>query len=274
MIDLVTVIVITFNSEKTIIETLNSIKKQSHKNIELIISDDSSKDKTIGVIKQWLEENKSRFINVQLIQSPTNTGVPSNCNRGLKFAKSEWVKLLAGDDCLAENSIEMFLSYAISSMGKKIIYQSQVTLFGDINETAMGYIDFSFKLLQTNKVERQYKNLLKYNFIVAPAIGLLQKRELDKIGGFDERFPAFEDYPLWIKLSQMGYSFVPIFEPLVCYRISNKSISNGKNHFLEISKQKFYKMEKRNLLVKSMMFIELIKQDARFYRRKHYLGVN
>lgn len=48
---LVSVVVITYNSSKYIVETLNSVKKQTYKNIELIITDDCSTDNTVSVIK-------------------------------------------------------------------------------------------------------------------------------------------------------------------------------------------------------------------------------
>ena len=51
---LVSVVIITYNSEKTIIETLESIKNQTYKNIELIISDDFSKDNTVEICKQCI----------------------------------------------------------------------------------------------------------------------------------------------------------------------------------------------------------------------------
>ncbi len=58
---LVSVLVITYNSEKYVIETLNSIKNQTYNNLELIISDDNSQDNTINLCEHWVNENKSFF---------------------------------------------------------------------------------------------------------------------------------------------------------------------------------------------------------------------
>ena len=55
---LVSVIVVTYNSSKYIIETLDSIKNQTYSNLEIIITDDSSNDMTMSRINNWLDRNK------------------------------------------------------------------------------------------------------------------------------------------------------------------------------------------------------------------------
>ena len=54
---LVSICVITYNSSKTVVETLESIKNQSYSNIELVVSDDCSPDNTVELVQQWLEKN-------------------------------------------------------------------------------------------------------------------------------------------------------------------------------------------------------------------------
>jgi len=97
---LVSIVVITYNSSKYVLETLESCKNQTYKNIELIISDDASKDNTVKLCQNWIEKNKKRFFRTELITTIKNTGIPSNCNRGVRASKGEWVKLIAGDDVL------------------------------------------------------------------------------------------------------------------------------------------------------------------------------
>ena len=115
---LVSIIVITYNSSKYVLETLESAKAQTYQNIELIVSDDCSTDNTVEICREWIEKNKKRFLRTELITSEKNTGIPANCNRGVKAAQGEWVKLIAGDDILCNNCIEANIEYA-----KKFLFQ-------------------------------------------------------------------------------------------------------------------------------------------------------
>ena len=109
---LVSIIVITYNSSKYVLETLESAKAQTYKNIELIISDDGSKDGTINICEKWIEENEFHFKRTKIITVEKNTGIPANCNRGVNSSNGEWVKLIAGDDILIEECIEINIENA------------------------------------------------------------------------------------------------------------------------------------------------------------------
>lgn len=78
---LVSVVVVIYNSSQTVIETLESIKAQTYKNIELVISDDDSKDTSVEICKKWVEKNKNRFVRTKIITHTPNTGTSANMNR-------------------------------------------------------------------------------------------------------------------------------------------------------------------------------------------------
>ena len=106
---LVSIVVITYNSAKYVLETLESAKQQTYCNIELIITDDCSTDNTVDLCDQWLETNKKNFVNVQLLIGTENVGIPANLNKGIKIAHGEWIKSIAGDDILHEDCICNFI---------------------------------------------------------------------------------------------------------------------------------------------------------------------
>ena len=72
------VVVLTYNQEVFVEETLNSIYNQTFKNIELVISDDASKDSTQEVIADWIESHKDRFSNVVINFNRKNLGLSGN----------------------------------------------------------------------------------------------------------------------------------------------------------------------------------------------------
>ena len=108
---LVTIGVITYNSAGTIVETLESVKKQTYGNIELIISDDASKDNTVEICRDWLERNASRFSRVEMITTDVNTGTCGNCDRLLEKTTGLWLRILAADDILFGESRKILFGY-------------------------------------------------------------------------------------------------------------------------------------------------------------------
>jgi alpha-1,3-rhamnosyltransferase len=118
---LVSIIVVTYNSSEYVIETLESAKKQSYRNIELIITDDCSPDNTVEICRDWIEQNKERFVNAELISVEKNTGIAANCNRGIAKTKGEWIKLIAGDDLLCESCINDNLKFTNQHPNAKFI---------------------------------------------------------------------------------------------------------------------------------------------------------
>ena len=217
---LVSIIVITYNSEKYILDTLESIKAQTYKNIEVIISDDCSTDNTLEICRYWISLNKERFYRAELITFSVNTGVTANCNRGLYSSQGKWLKLIAGDDTLTNNSVSSFIDFSHEHPSAKFI----VSNINIINESGIviGSRIHSAKKFSLNK-QRLLRNILKSYFISAPGI-FIEKETLIAVGGFDERFEMQEDYPLFVRLAQNKIDFYYLNQFLVNYRENTQSI--------------------------------------------------
>lgn len=224
---LVSIIVITYNSAKFVLETLESAKAQTYQNIELIISDDASTDNTVEICRKWLAENKERFVKTELITVPENTGIPANCNRGVRAAQGEWVKLIAGDDLIEENMISEYIN-AIKILGNDKILCSNYKII-DEESKKIGHVDLEktryFSEL-TNSYE-QFQMALRISGTVPPITAFISREMYDKIGGYDERFKYLEDYPFFLKLNQIGYIAVLIKKDLASYRKTSESITSA-----------------------------------------------
>jgi len=196
---LVSIIVITYNSEKYVLETLESARAQTYQNIELIVSDDGSKDNTVEICRKWIEENKNRFVRTELITVEKNTGVTANCNRGLLAAHGEWIKYVAGDDILVNFCIEEFLN-AVNDKIKIIC--SEIKEFRLDHEAK---IEISEKgsivnpaFIKLHEARKQFNYFLKGFYI--PGSGLfLERNKLIDLDGFDERYRNSEIRPLLLK---------------------------------------------------------------------------
>jgi glycosyltransferase involved in cell wall biosynthesis len=228
---IVSIIVITYNSAEYVLETLESTKAQTYQNIELIVSDDCSKDHTVEICKDWLQKNHNRFVRTNLITFENNTGIASNCNRGFKAAQGEWVKEIAGDDILNPDCIESFLSYT-KLYPQVFFFFSDIEIFGtgdfsvkrDSVRNWMNRSLDSFAILTT--AESQYKRLKISNIVCSPSAfyHLISFRSL---GGFDEEIKLLEDYPFWITATKNGYKILSIQEKLVKYRVNEYSVQTS-----------------------------------------------
>lgn len=275
MEELVSIVVLSYNSQFTIERTLDSIINQTYNNIEIIISDDCSTDSTIDVVKKWY--NHTSFSGGFLIlTSKHNTGVTANVNRGVKAANGAVLKILAADDTLEKNAISIYMKY-YKVYGKNVICQSKVNLIDENDALLNGNGEISVSSLESaySKLSEsnQLHNLLKGNFIVAPAVGLISKSIIIRYGYFDERFPMMEDYPFYLKMACNGITFKLIHFKLVNYRISSKSISHAKRSKAKdkymLSYANFVLLVKFVLLIKNRMFFTAIVSFIQSL--KHYL---
>lgn len=258
---LVTVCVFTFNSSSTIVETLNSVYNQSYHNIELIISDDCSKDDTIEICKEWLNEKSARFSNTQLITVEENTGTNANVNRGYHAAKGEWVKPFSGDDILKVNAIEKLVNYCIDN-GKDACI-SKVEFFGDDDRIAQKIITYDgfYEKYKNLTVKKKYNLLLQTCVLPTPTM-ILSKRLVEELGYLDESYRVYEEWPWLLKILEYGYDIPYIEDKLVLYRCVNGSLSSTK--FDKTEKGKVYRNARYRIYEDGLRFF-------RTYRRPRML---
>lgn len=225
---LVTIGVVTFNAEEFITETLDSIYEQSYQNIELIVTDDNSSDKTVEIAQKWLEMKGKRFNGSQIITTPVNTGVSANSNRALMAAKGEWYKCFDGDDLMAPNAISDYMSYVIEHPDVEMMMANvrymRDGVAAEIMPVQLKKLFFGVK----STVKRQSRIISKriignsQSFIVKTSI-------LKNEGGFDEKYPLLEDYPVFIKLINRGHKMYFMENVTAFYRSTEGSISRQRS---------------------------------------------
>lgn len=251
---LVSIIVITYNSSKYILETLESAKAQTYQNIELIVSDDCSKDNTVEICSNWIEKNKNRFIKTQLITTENNSGITPNCNRGLFAASGQWVKFIAGDDilldsCIRDNIQCVTMNTSISFLFSKMRYidkeSKTIDKVGNDNE----------ELYQLSP-KKQFRKLLIKNWLNAPS-ALLKRKTLIELKAFDESTKFIEDYPLWLKATRNNFKLFFLSVPTVGYRLHSEAFSQValsekiKKELLII----FYKYKLPNISLSNFLYL-------------------
>jgi glycosyltransferase involved in cell wall biosynthesis len=255
---LVSIIVITYNSSEFVTETLESIKAQDYQNIELIISDDNSSDTTVTVCREWISENKSRFVHASLVTSEVNSGIPANINRGVDISNGEWIKCLAGDDLLTDVCITEMIQFIAARKDNIQIVSSNVIKFSG-NSIKNGVItknpNSRFCSMESSAKE-QYEMLLRYNRIFAASV-IIKKDLLISMNGFDERYKLLEDWPMWLKITSAGNKIFHLDKALVLYRLHEKNLSQtSSQEYLYHPVNKIVIKFKKNELLPRLPFIE------------------
>lgn len=232
------VVIISYNSKKTVIDTLNSVADQEFKDYELIISDDGSKDGTQEIIEEWLEKHKD--IKALFIRNPTNMGTTYNCVNAIKHCTTKYVKLIAADDIFTENSF-FCISKSLDAnpdsdifIGKMYQFTSESNVFDvksrEIN-CAFRPFDYEKQLVKLANAQSKHDKL-NNTVTVAPSM-ILNIKSYTKIGGYDTSYKLMEDLPYITKCIMADFKFTLLDDYIVYYRISQNSIahSNDRNKY-------------------------------------------
>lgn len=225
---IITVNVITYNSSKYVLDTLESIKGQTYNRLILHVSDDCSSDNTLSICKKWLEDNKERFIETSLIVSERNTGVSANFNRAWDAAETEWIKDIAGDDLLLPNCIEDNVEYIRNHPDSVVVFSRVrpfMVKFGRIKWREESWHNYSF--FKMTPQEQYHYLLYEGNHIPAAPCFYNIKRLRELNIRHDERIPLLEDYPKWIVFARKGIRLDFLDKHTVGYRNDPKSLSIG-----------------------------------------------
>lgn len=272
---LVSIVVITYNSADFILDTLESVKNQTYKNIELIITDDKSKDNTIEICKKWLDENSKEFINSRIIITENNSGIPANCNRGIHAANGEWIKIIAGDDILLPDAIENYVLFAEQNQECEIIHAKVIRMVHQGDKIEKINAEKYPKTLHHKMSPKTQFKLLKFSTIVLAPTVFMKKKLLENLDYFDESIKLCEDWPFWLKLTLNGKKFYFFNKETVIYRIHDKSVYSGSenkffiNPFHAVQKSIYEKYIRKNI-----NFIEKIIFDSHYKLMEKFFKFN
>ena len=167
---LVSIITITFNSEGTIEDTLKSVLEQTHSNLEYIIVDGKSNDKTLEIVQKHEDEFNKRGIDIRIV-SEEDKGIADAWNKGLALARGEVIGLLNSDDWYEREAVENAMkilnpkkneiSYGICKRvdGNKKVVDTMATNFMP-NRV---YLNFGFSHTTCFVTKKVYKTIGDFN---------------------------------------------------------------------------------------------------------------
>lgn len=213
---LVTVVCICYNQAKFVVEALQSVRRQTYPNIQLIVVDDASTDSSAGVIRTCL----TKFPNATFLPLQTNGGNCKAFNLALKHVEGEYVIDLAADDVLLPNRVAAGVD-ALSTAGDAyaVNFTDAVVIDEDGRELYLHSDRFPHHQVPQGDI---YGELIKRYFILSPTM-MMRTRVVKELGGYDENL-AYEDFDFMIRSSR-NYKYNYTADALVRKRLVKGSMS-------------------------------------------------
>ncbi len=204
----ISVVIPTFNASKHILSSINSIVKQGHDDLEIIVVDDGSTDNTREVIDSLLSKNNLNYFYKE------NGGAASARNYGIIKARGKYIGFLDADDTYLPGMISQCIEtldkedYDLVSVDNYMVYYE-------------GDVEVRREVQAYEWIEKPADELFCM-FLDGGAIGgvhkaFFRKDLFDRVGFLDTSLPVYEDLDLWVRIAMYGLKWGHIRQPLVEY---------------------------------------------------------
>lgn len=207
----ISVIIHTYNNEKFIGETIESVLSQTYKDYEIIIVDDGSTDNTRAALLPYMDKIRYHY--------KENGGIASAKNAGIKLSKAKFIAFFDHDDLWVPDKLKMQMEYFKKNPQAGLVYSKYITFKNGKKlrtRPKKGYSGWIFAKLLSKS-------------IIQTSTVMVKKECLDAIGPFDESFALADEYDLFLRIArkfQCGF----IDKELTKYRVHDSNAS--RNDFL------------------------------------------
>lgn len=218
---LVTVIAVCYNHARFVVECLDSIHRQDHPRVQLVIMDDCSADDSAHIIREWIARSA---VECDFIVHSENQGLCRTLNEALTLARGKYIAIIATDDTwlpfkLSDQVIRM------EALPEKVgvLYSDAYQIDEDGHRLPKMFMDSHEQRGAAPEGDIR-EQLISGNFI--PAMSTLIRRSVySAVGNYDERL-AFEDLDFWLRTSaRFGFAYSPV--PSANYRILESSMTRA-----------------------------------------------
>lgn len=227
---LISVVTVCFNSEKTISFSIESILNQTYDNIEYILIDGGSTDKTTSIISSYETAFKKKRISYKWI-SELDQGIYDAMNKGIGLAKGNLIGLLNSDDWYENNALD-----EIKNLYNK---NDRLSIYvGEMNR--INKDEIAYKVNYNNKnISRAIHKAMPINH---PA-SFVQKDVYTKIGLFNIQYKLSADYDFIFRAYNSGISFLFTDKVIVNMRSSG---ATGQLENLWLTAKEDHLIRKKN----------------------------
>ncbi len=232
----VSVIIATYNRAQWLKKSIQSILNQTYQDFELIVVDDHSIDKTPQVVKSFKDKRIKYFRQTKTFPIKSQ-GAAAARNIGLRKARGSLIAFNDDDDLWKKQKLAKQVKALEKADQKTGVVYSRIRRISDQGK----------KLIPTEKeIVKEgdvHRDLFLENWIVALPAALIKKECFQKAGGFDEDFPRYQDWELWLRISK-NYHFKYLPQVLVDSYMLGQGIRSDDNALLKATELIFKKHQK------------------------------
>lgn len=234
----VSIITSTYNAEDTIEDCIKSVLAQTYKNIEYIIIDGGSKDKTIAIVKSYADRFEGRLKWI----SEKDSGIYDAWNKGIRLSSGSWVSFLGGDDMLEDNAIKLYVDVINNKPGINFVSSKILFVKKDLRPLRI--------------IGQPWSSRMKSINCVAHVGSMHAKSLFDAKGLYNSKYRISSDYDFFLRcLDIIKPEFIPVVTAKVREGgISGRQIFKVANETLEIK----LKNKSRTVLICYLEYLETI----------------
>ena len=198
---MISVIIPTFNRKQLLLEAVESVRRQSFRDWELLVVDDGSTDGTDQVIESLISDG------IRCIRQE-HSGVSAARNRGIRAARNDWIAFLDSDDYWHKQKLQQQFEALEANPEYLAVHTDEIWIRSGVRVNPRKH--------HQKRSGWMFHHCLRL-CLISPSSILLHRSLLDESGLFDESFPVCEDYELWLRITaRRPVFFVP--EKLVVKR--------------------------------------------------------
>lgn len=210
----VSVVVPAYNISAYIQSALVSLQQQSLCDFEVLVVDDGSTDNTANIIDAFCQQD-ARF---RLLKK-ANGGLSSARNYGIKFAQSDYIALLDGDDLYEPDKLLSHVNVLERHPDVGVVYSASKVIR---NDGTLSFMRLSGKPIMSDPL----LSLLCKNFVGHGSNAVFRRCLIDEIGEFDECLASSEDIDFWLRIAALKtWRFHRVSAALSCYRVRPTGLS-------------------------------------------------
>ena len=207
------IVTATYNSEKTIVHTLKSLKRQNYPNMQHILIDGCSTDNTFEFARKYALQNSISI-------SEPDTGIYNALNKGIGLADGDIIGFLHSDDVYASNDILLNVANIFADTQCDLVYGDlEIVRENDVTKVVRKWRAREFK-----------KSWFRYGWMPPHPTVFVRRDVYKRFGIFDERYKISGDYEFLLRVMFLhNVNSFYLNKNLVCMRdggISNRSIKN------------------------------------------------